>query len=515
MKKNRSGGHVGTAFFLWLAVTTEIFAASASGSGASRNCARLTRLAIRDGLINLAEVIPASDEVPAYCHVVGVVNPAVGFELRLPIDSWNGRLYFIGNIGFGGGVWDTSFAVALGYVGVSTDTGHVGDFLDASWALDNRPAEIDYGSRAVHVTATVSKMIVAAFYGKGPRYSYFDGCSNGGRQGLQEAERYPGDFDGIAAGSPALDFTGAITAANWNQQALHATIDSSIIPPEKLQMIGDAALASCDGVDGLIDGLIEDPRKCSFDPDTLRCRNGDAPDCLTAGQVRALKKIYAGPTDSSGKQLFPGVPPGAESPNLPGSWNAWLINTPDGPSFGFILQDQFLRYLAFPVDDANFDWKRLNFDRDPQRMQLMGGIINATNPDLSEFGRSGGKLLLWHGWSDPIIEAARTVDFYEDVRRTLGRAQTERLARLFLAPGVSHCGGGTGPDSFDYFTALQDWVEKGIAPDSLESAHYDADGNIDRTRPLCVYPRVARYNGHGSIDDAANFQCVEPAAGKE
>ena len=290
-------------------------------TGATSNCARLTTLIIPNTQITSAEVVPASDELPEFCHVLGVVSPAVVFEVALPTD-WNQKLYFGGNGGFAGSIPDTegetSFGLSLGYATASTDTGHEGDPIDASWALNNRPAEIDYGYRAVHVTAGVAKIIIKSYYGEKPHFSYFDGCSNGGRQGLQEAERYPDDFDGIADGAPAFDFTGVFTAANWNQQALHATPDSSAIPVEKISVIGDAVLASCDAVDGLVDGLIDDPRRCSFDPEILRCLGSDAPDCLTGRQVRALKKIYAGPTDSSGVQLFPGLPVGGETVNVSG-----------------------------------------------------------------------------------------------------------------------------------------------------------------------------------------------------
>ncbi len=477
--------------------------------GNSSTCARLTELIIPNTQITFAQVVPASDYLPEYCNVDGVISPAVGFEVRLPTD-WNQKLYFVGDGGFAGYIeGDTSNGLLRGYATASTDTGHEADSLDASWALNNRPAEIDYGYRGVHVTVGVARTIIAAYYGQGPRLSYFDGCSNGGRQGLKEAQEYPGDFDGIADGAPALDFTGTLgLGANWNMQALHSTPDSSVLPVEKVPVIGAAVLASCDAVDGLVDGLIDDPRRCSFEPDILRCLGRDAPDCLTGRQLHALKQIYAGPTDSSGMQLFPGLPVGGETVE----WDIWLINTPDSTALAFTFQDQFLRYLAFKVDDPNFNWATFNFDTDPQRLQFMARILNATSPDLSGFRNAGGKLLLYQGWSDPIIPATRTIDYYQDVQRKLGLSlkKTKQFARLFLAPGMSHCGGGSGPFAFDYFTALEGWVEHGIAPDSMVAYHFDDDGNVDRTRPLCAYPQVARYIGTGSIDDAASFRCVDP-----
>ncbi len=482
--------------------------------GNPSHCARLTELIIPNTQITSAQVVPASDDLPEYCFVAGVISPAVNFEIKLPT-AWNQKLYFGGNGAFAGAIWDTDVetfwtGLVRGYATVATDTGHEADPLDASWALANRPAEIDYGYRAVHVAVGVAKTVIASYYGRSPHLSYFDGCSKGGEQGLREAQQYPNDFNGIAAGAPALDFTGtAGLSANWIMQALHATPDSSDIPLEKVPVIGAAVLASCDAVDSLVDGLIDDPRRCSFDPDILRCLGGDAPDCLTGRQLHALKKIYAGPTDSSGVQLFPGLPVGGETA---GEWGIWLVNTPGAPSLTFTLQDQFLRYLAFRVDDPNFDWATFDFDTDPQRLRFMAGILNATSPDLSRFHDAGGKLILYHGWSDPIIAATRTIDYYNDVRRKLGLnlKKTKQFARLFMAPGMSHCWSGSGPYAFDYLTALEGWVEQGIAPDSMVAAHYDDDGNLDRTRPLCAYPQVARYIGTGSIDDAASFRCAEP-----
>ena len=497
--------------FSGLAQKTQRHAAVASSwTRARANCARMATLTIPNTQITSSELILASDDLPEYCLVVGVVSPAVGFEVRLPT-RWNQKLYFAGNGAFAGSIpdidFETSFGLKRGYATAATNTGHQGDPLDASWALDNRPAEIDYGYRSVHVTTLVAKILIDSYYGQKPQFSYFDGCSKGGEQGLREAEQYPADFNGIAAGSPALDFTGLLIAANWNFQALHATANSSDIPVEKVPVIEAAVLANCDAVDGLVDGLIDDPRRCSFDPDILRCLGGDAPDCLTGRQVRALKKIYAGPTNSSGIQLFPGLPVGGETLE----WNGWLINGPDGPSLTFLLQEPFFRYLAFRVDDPNFDWSTFDFNNDPRRLQFMAGILNATDTDLAAFHGAGGKLLMYHGWSDPIIAATRTIDYYRDVRRKLGPRKTAQSVRLFMAPGMAHCGAGSGPYAFDYFSALEDWVERGIAPESMVAEHSGFDEGIARTRPLCAYPNVARYTGSGSIYEAANFHCAQPA----
>ena len=503
MCQARRGSNLGIGLLTLLGVGWGLSAAAFAGDNdTEQNCARMAGLVIPNTQITSAALIPASNELPEYCSVFGTIAPAVTFEVRLPT-AWNEKLYFAGNGGFAGDVEDTnaSFGLIRGYATASTDTGHQGDFLDASWALDNRPAERDYGHRAVHVTTVVAKVIIAAYYGRDAHLSYFDGCSKGGQQALREAEQYPRDFNGIAAGAPGLDFTGLMIAANWYMQALHATESSTDIPPDKVAVIENASLASCDGVDGLVDGLIDDPRNCSFDPESLDCRYG-GPDCLTPQQVNSLKKIYAGPTNSEGLHLFPGFPVGGDL--------AENNNAPDYTSALYILQDQFFRYLAFRVDDPNFDWTTFDFDSDPPRMRFMADILNADHADLSGFRAAGGKLLMYHGWSDPLIAPTRTIDYYARVQRALGVRPTRQFARLFMEPGMSHCGGGTGPNAFDYFSALEGWVEQGIAPNSMVAFHFDDDGNVDRSRPLCAYPRVARYKGRGSIDDAANFRCVEP-----
>jgi feruloyl esterase len=295
-------------------------------------------------------------------------------------------------------------------------------------------------------------------------------------------------------------------------QAIQATPSSNLISLDKLSLIGNAVLDKCDAIDGLKDGLIGDPRKCNFDPATLLCKHGDGPNCLTAAEAHALQLIYQGPRNSFGVQLFPGLMKGGETPDGAGNGDGWdgMINTPDSPSAEFILQDQFLRYLAFRVDDPNYDWSIFNYDTDPQKLTFMGEILNATSTDLTRFEKLGRKLLMYHGWSDETVSPLRTIEYYVDIRHRLGEKETQNSVRLFMAPGMYHCGTGPGPDTFDYISALEQWVEKGIAPEQMESSHFDLNGNLDRTRPLCVYPKVAHYNGSGSIDEAANFSCANP-----
>ncbi len=472
------------------------------------NCAGMWSLNIPD--VEIVEVKLVFGD-PEYCSVIGYLKSRMVFEVLLPT-NWNGKMYFRGNGGFAGELADTSPGLGRGYATISTDTGHQGDGLDATWALDNRTAEIDYAYRAVHQVVVLGKKIIQAYYKRAPKFSYFDGCSNGGRQALMEAEKYPADFNGIAAGCPALDWTGFMIGANWDMQALQATENSNLIPFEKFQVIGDAVLEECDAIDGLTDGLIDDPRKCHFKAETLLCQSGDGPDCLTQPQVDALKKIDSGPRDSSGHPLYPGFPlAGAVSDFW---WAAWLFSNPDFPAVQFSFQDQFFRFMAFNKDNPDFDWRTFDFDTDPQRMNLMARILNATDTDLSRFQELGGKLLLWQGWSDSAIAPTRVIDYYNEVRKRLGRQNAENTIRLFMAPGMAHCFGGTGPNEFDYLTALEQWVEQGVAPESIEATHYGENGP-DRTRPLCPFPKVARYNGSGSMNRAANFTCVAPEAGKK
>jgi feruloyl esterase len=479
-------------------------------------CANMLSFSIPETEISSAQVIPADpdDGLPEYCDVVGFTQQTIGFEIRMPTD-WNRRMYFAGNKGYAGHVrHDTSAGLSRNYATVSTDTGHQVtsdlDILDASWALNDRPAEIDFGFRAVHITTLVGKAIISKYYGGTPKFSYFDGCSTGGGQALHEAELFPEDYDGYVAGDPVFDFTGTLMALNWKMQAIDATPDSDLISLDNLSLIGNAVLEKCDTIDGLKDGLIEDPRKCNFDPSSLQCKRGDGPNCLTPSEVHAFQLIYQGPRNAFGLQLFPGLVKGGETPDGAGEGDGWdgMINTPGSPSAEYILQDQFLRYLAFRVDNPNYDWSTFNYNRDPQKLDFMGNILNATSTDLSGFHTLGRKLLLYHGWSDETVSPLRTIEYYDDVRRRLGDRQTQDSIRLFMAPGMYHCGTGPGPDTFDYISALEQWVEKGVAPEVMESTHYDLNGNPDRTRPLCAYPKVARYNGTGSIDDAANFSCA-------
>jgi feruloyl esterase len=489
-------------------------------SKAAADCASLANLVIDNTTITAATPMPAGGGLPEYCRVQGHVDTEIGFEIRLPA-AWNGKLYFGGNPGFAGTIpafLAMASVLGRGYAIAATDTGHQGSQSDASWALNNPERQINFYYRAVHVASVAARQIVQAFYGNPPRLSYFHGCSNGGRQALIEAQRYPADFDGIIAESPVLDQMGAILGYNWKAQAAQ----TGAVPASKVSLLANAVLAECDAKDGLKDGLISDPRRCRFDPQSLQCPAGDAPDCLTAGQVQAVQRIYAGPVNSAGERLYPGTPQGHETYGAAtDGWPLWITGNGSGPTRTFMLQDGWLRFFLFGPE---YDPLTFNFDTDPPQLATVRELANATNPDLSAFQANGGKLIAWQGWSDPDGPSPfRTLQYYDAVVQTLG-AYTDQFFRLFMAPGVYHCGSpevgvegtttGPGPNTFDMLTALENWVEGGVAPDRIIASH-STGGVVDRTRPLCPYPLEAQYVGTGSIDDAVNFVCRRPGDSDE
>ena len=314
-----------------------------------------------------------------------------------------------------------------------------------------------------------------------------------------EAQRYPSDFDGIIAGAPALDFTGSILGFSFDQQVLAA----APITAAELPLIADAVRAQCDAKDRLRDGLVDNPRRCGFDPGVLECPNGDAPDCLSAAQLEAVRKIYAGPADAAGEPLHPGLPPGAEDGE--NGWRGWLTGpSAVGPPYQALFNSGFLRFFVF--SNPIYDPLAFDLDRDLAEIEAFSDLLDATDPDLSAFRARGGKLILWHGWADPAITPYRTVQYHDDVVRALGnKHRVAEFLRLFLAPGMYHCGGGPGPNSFDALSALEGWVEAGIAPDAIVAEHVGS--GVPRTRPLCAYPSLAVWDGRGDPDDAAHFDC--------
>ncbi len=507
-----------------------------SAALAANDCAGLAKLTLTNTTITSAESVAAGafsppggkpmSGIPAFCRVAGVSKPSpeseIQFEVWMPAAAWNGKFQGVGNGGFAGAIeyMQLGNAVSHGYATASTDTGHHAGGTDARWAAGHPEKIVDFGYRAIHLTAVNAKAVIAAFYGKEPARSYFSSCSNGGRQALMEAQRFPADFDGIAAGAPANYWTHLLSNAVWDLQALQSDKDS-YIPPNKLPAITAAALAACDAADGLKDNLIENPARCRFDPSTLLCAGAETDTCLTAPQLTALKKLYAGGRMSDGAQLFPGYSPGGEAE--PGGWALWITGSAPSHSLMYAFGTQF--FINMLYNDPAWDFHSFTVDRDTKNADdKLAGALNATNPDLSRFEARGGKLILYHGWSDAAIAPRNTINYYESVTAKMGSGKVHDFVRLFMAPGVQHCFGGSGPNSFgqlgptgadpdhDIDAALEQWVEKGVAPERIiatkRASDLNASSAVVRTRPLCSWPLVARYKGTGSVDDAANFTCA-------
>src|SRR5688572_21543412 len=473
-----------------------------------------------DGILTIqARVVAATADTPPHCRVTGVITPEVAFEVNLP-DSWNRRFYMTGNGGLAGDALDgptnadRTAGLSNGFVHARTNTGHdARKEPSGSFILSNPQKALDYAYRAVHVTAETAKKIATEYYAQSITFSYWNSCSNGGRQGLLEAQRYPDDFDGIVANAPWVDQTGFTVGAMWNQKAMSETP----VPPAKLNLVAAAVMNKCDAGDGLKDGLIDDPRKCRFDParDVKACSAGaDGPDCLTAAEASTVRRIYEGPT-SQGKPFLYGFEPGSEAvttgPNgtTQSGWvGAITPAQPGAKPADFNLAEGVMRYLILDPPQPNYDAMSFDYDRDPALAARWSKLADAKDQDLSKVRKSGGKLIMTYGWADLILQPLMGVRYYESVVAKNGQ-KTMDFARLFMIPGMSHCAGGIGPDRNDAVTAVIDWVEKGKAPEQLIASKV-TNGQTVRTRPLCPYPQVARYTGQGSIDEAANFRCAAP-----
>jgi hypothetical protein len=480
-------------------------------------CADLIALTDYGLSIISATMVPASAETPQYCRVYGQIQPDTKFEVNLPA-VWNRRLYMFGNGGFAGETLDSrgrtssvQHGLARGFAVAQSNMGHDATVEPLATFAVNSQKFIDYAFRATHVTAVTAKRILQTYYGIPSRRAYFDGCSSGGRQGLISAQRFPEDFDGILVGAPVLNFTGTMISYLTNQRAL----TSAPLTADKLKVLADAVYAKCDAVDGLADGLIDDPRRCTFTPatDLPRCANEvDGPACYTSAQVRTVETVYGG-TKRNGADFFPGQPLGGEVAQ-PGSasgsgWISWIVpQTPGGRSVETDFSETFFRYMAFGRPNLKYDTMTFNLDTDYDKLQGTRTLLDATDTDLSRFKARGGKILSYFGWADTALNPLVGIRYYEDVAQRLGPTTTG-FYRLFMVPGMFHCGGGVGVSSFDAMTPLVAWVEKGTAPQALTGAKV-VGGKVVRTRPLCPYPQVAQYKGTGSIDEAANFACVAP-----
>jgi len=531
-------------------------AAQASGSAPSTSssdkCAQLTGLNVPNARITTAKTYAPgtfvgppdpftgadrSDsykKLPAFCRVVAVATPTydskITIEVWMPPAGWNGRLLGLGNGGFAGQIVteELGAAMAKGYAATATDAGHIGGPVEATWALGHPEKIIDFGHRGIHEMTRVAKMIVERFYGSATRHSYFAGCSDGGREALMEAQRYPADYDGILAGAPANNLTGMMSMWAVDTDALIVP-PGAFIPQSKIPTIEHAVTAACDEIDGVRDGILNDPRQCKFDPVSIQCKEGENTDkCLTGPQVTALKVIYAGLRDAQGQLVQPGYLPGAEQGTKGsfGGWEAWITGPAPGDSAisGFAIG--YFSDMVF--DKADWDVRTFNVDRDlPIARQKTAAALDAVNPDLSAFRSHGGKLILYHGWNDPIILALNTVNYYEEVIGSAGRANVDSFVRLYMVPGMQHCFAGPGADSFgqspatpgtsdpqrNVRTALENWVEKGTAPgviiaSKIEGAAPATVESVIMTRPLCPYPEQARYKGSGDPNRAENFACA-------
>jgi feruloyl esterase len=413
----------------------------------------------------------------------------------MPAAGWNGKLQAVGNGAFNGAIAYRAMAAALarGYAAASTDTGHTG--AGASFAIGHPEKVVDFGWRAVHEMTVTSKRIIAAHYQRHPQFSYWNGCSAGGRQAMKEAQRFPEDFDGIIAGAPGLDWTGRAAQAVRLAKRLEAN-EPARLSQAQIQRVHRAVLDACDALDGVADGLIEDPTKCTFDPAVLRCEGGAGAPCLTPPQIETVRLMYSNPVNPRSKRAIAGLAPGSE----PG-WTS-LGWTASARATGL---DQF-RFLVF--NDPAWTIQQFNFDVDVVRAEdTDNGTINALDPNLKPFIARGGKLIHYHGWSDPQISPGSSTQYYSRVKDAVGSISTLHDSyRLFMAPGMAHCGGGEGPNAFDVVSALEAWVEHGKAPDRIVASH-STNGVVNRTRPLCPYPQRAVYTGVGSSDEAANFDC--------
>ena len=524
-------------------------ASSSPASASSAACAALAKLSLPHTRIDSAAIVAAGafslhivgrtipdpegyKRLPAFCRVTATLTPSadsdIKIEVWLPVAGWNSKFRGQGNGGFAGEIdYDhLAWAVAQGYATGGTDTGHTGGGTDASWALGHPEKVVDFGNRAVHEMTLASKAITAAYYHSTPRRSYFASCSDGGREALMEAQRFPSDYDGILAGAPANNWTHLLTNAAHNAQTF-ALDPAAFIPPAKLPAIAAAVADACDASDGVKDGILNDPRQCRFDPSVMLCKQGDTGTCLTAPQVAAMKSLYAGAHDASGKLVFPGYLPGSEVG--PNGWTSWITGTAPGKSLMTAFGSGYFSDMVYA--DPKWDLKSFNVDQGlKDALQKTAQALDSTDPNLKPFLSRGGKLILYHGWNDPAISALNTIDYYQNAIAVTGQSQIQSSVRLYMAPGVQHCFLGPGADTFgqygwdpddstndprhSLYSALEQWVEKGAAPDKVIATRYAGEGASRHpvmTRPLCPYPQLPRYKGAGDPNNESSFTCAVAA----
>jgi feruloyl esterase len=510
-----------------VAAPTAVVAQTPPPSEAAAKCAAFARAdlaATPDAIVQITatRLVAAANAMPEHCRVSAYVQPQVGVEMLLP-SEWNGKFLQLGCGGFCGSAIAEACnnGLARGYACIVSDMGHSSTALDGKWAYNNWDSRIDFAHRATYVAAVAGKAMVKSFYGEAPQRSYFQGCSTGGRQALQAAQRFPAEFDGIIAGAPVINWTGAGVQLLWSVRATLNDDGSQLLTVADIERVHAAAIAACDEADGVKDNIIVDPRVCPFDPAALQCKSRGGRDCLSPAKVEAVKRIYQGPVNSKGESLYTG---GA----LPGSELNWIgnyISREAGPStYENFMRDMF-GYIAFS-DSPGPSWRIQNFDfdRDPQRLGVIEQMMTGSNPDLRAYQKRGGKLIVYQGWADQSVVPLNIIDYVETATRTMGgKAATDAFMRLFMVPGMNHCLGGAGADTIDYLGALERWVEAGQAPDVLVGAKLkqapprtaplawplDAS-NVAFTRPYFPYPETAQFSGSGDVNDAANWRRVSP-----
>ena len=504
---------------LGTAVVLTLLASSAAAQAPANSCEGLQTMALAGGAVTSVQTVGAGQfvpppngrggrgpvtnpfvDVPAFCRVMAQLKPTTDSDIRievwLPLAGWNGKLQVVGNGGFAGAIGYAALAQAVrdGYAAASTDTGHSGG--DPSFMTGHPERVVDFAHRAIHELAVASKSAIASYYGSAPRLSYFNGCSTGGRQALTAAQRYPTDFDGIIAGA-AANSTVRMTSMQLFSGLATQGDPASAISMDKQRALHAAVLDACDAKDGVRDGVLENPAACTFEPRQIACTAGDRGTCLTEAQVAAARKIYSGPVNPrTGQSIFPGLARGSET-----GWNGLSGDQP------FAYAQGMWRYAL--LNDPNWDYRLLDFDAmvaEADRTAEKIGL-QAVNTNLQPFFARGGKLLIYHGWNDPLISPFNSVNYYNGVlAATTSTPKAEDSIRLFMMPGVNHCQGGAGTDTWDKVAVLDAWRDKGQAPSQVVASHA-TDGKVDKTRPLCAYPKVAAYKGSGDTDDAANFAC--------
>jgi feruloyl esterase len=524
MHKWANSARVGKVAAMWIVIYAALLACAASAFAADTRCAAMSGLVLPQVTIlsteqrNAGDFEPPSEgrstsqkpnaeNVPAFCRVIGMATPTpdsrIRFEVWLPDSAvWNGKLEGVGNHAFLGSISYDAMAEGLrrGYATAGTDTGHISD--DLKFAAGHPEKIVDWAYRSVHLTTELAKLIVRDYEGRLPVHSYFDGCDSGGQEALTEALRYPGDYDGVIAGNPPADRLHEVIGYLGVWEATHDSDDKPLLSLTSLRLLTKSALLACDKLDGVEDGVIENPAACHFDPGTLLCKDAPGESCLTSAQVAAARKVYAGVHNPrTGQLIFPGWPFGSEAfSDAPGQGWGSMVNGRE-PRRVDLLK-------SFVFDNPDWDWHTFDFDGDVTYADDKVGYISAASNDLSAFSKTGGKLLMYTGWADPILPATDVTESFDAKVKTAGGPQhAAEFMRLYMVPGMGHCGGGPGTTTFDMFPVLEQWVEQGNAPQRIIASRKLTDTS-ERTRPLCPYPQVAHWKGAGNTDDATNFACI-------